>query len=453
MTDRPGLNETHDAGARSWLESANRIDCDFPIQNLPFAVFRRGGTAEEFRGGVAIGDQIIDLGALAAREDFQVRGSAAPDDFDARAAAGIRAGARASLNSLMQMGPAAWSAVRRALFGALRAGSAMQGAIEACLVAQRDAQYSLPAQIGDYTDFYASIYHATAVGRMMRPDNPLLPNYQWIPVGYHGRSSSIGVSGQTFHRPQGQRLPPGAAHPMVGPSKRLDYELELGIFVGQGNPLGTAIPLAEAETHIFGLCLLNDWSARDLQAWEYQPLGPFLAKNFATTISPWIITLEALAPFRVPFARSETAPAPLAYLQSQANRDNGGIDIRLEALIQSAGMRERNEAPHRLSTTSFKHSFWTIAQLIAHHTVNGCNLRPGDLLGTGTQSGPTPGEAGSLLELSSGGTHPLKISQDECRTFLEDGDSVILRGWCEKPKAARIGFGTAQGHILPAIGP
>jgi fumarylacetoacetase len=351
----------------------------------------------------------------------------------------------------MQLGPSVWSAMRRALFEGLREGSPLQAALGTCLVAQREAQYALPAHIGDYTDFYASIYHATAVGRMMRPDNPLLPNYRWIPIGYHGRSSSIAVSGQTFHRPRGQRLPPGATQPLVGPSKRLDYELELGVFIGEGNPPGTPIPMDDAEAHIFGLCLLNDWSARDLQSWEYQPLGPFLAKNFATTISPWIVTLQALAPFRVPFVRPESAPAPLPYLYSSWNRDAGAIDIRLEALIQSAAMRERNEPPHRLSSTTFRHSYWTIAQLVAHHTINGCNLRAGDLLGTGTTSGPTPGEAGSLLELSTGGTHPIQIGRDEYRTFLEDGDMVIFRGWCEKPGAARIGFGDMRGLVLPAL--
>ncbi len=318
-------------------------------------------------------------------------------------------------------------------------------------MAQDDAEYSIPAQIGDYTDFYSSIYHATAVGRMLRPDHPLLPNYEWVPIGYHGRSSSIGVTGQCFRRPSGQRLAAGADRPVVGPSRRMDYELELGVFIGNGNAQGAPIPIGEAEAHIFGLCLLNDWSARDLQAWEYQPLGPFLAKNFATTISPWIITLEALAPFRVPHVRPASAPAPLPYLDSATNRDAGAIDIRLEALIQSAAMRERSDPPHRLSSTTFRHAFWTIGQLVAHHTVNGCNLRAGDLLGTGTQSGPTPAEAGSLLELSVGGSRPIQIGAGELRTFLEDGDLVILRAWCEKSGAARIGFGSAQGRLLPAL--
>jgi fumarylacetoacetase len=440
MTGLNHLDETHDPRARSWVGSANQIDCDFPIQNLPFAEFRRKDSAEEFRGGVAIGDQIVDLAALAKLGVFQTQ-----------AAQGLRAGGLSSLNSLMQLGPGVSSAVRRALFEGLLEGSRLQAALQSCLVAQREAQYALPARIGDYTDFYTSIHHATAVGRMMRPDNPLLPNYQWIPIGYHGRSSSIGVSGQTFRRPRGQRLPPGAAHPIVTPSQRLDYELELGVFVGSGNSPGAPIPIADAEEHIFGMCLLNDWSARDLQAWEYQPLGPFLAKNFATTISPWIVTLQALAPFRVPFGRPEGAPPPLPYLSSSWNRDSGAIDIRLDALIQSAAMRDRHEPPHRLSSTTFRHAYWTIAQLIAHHTINGCDLRAGDLLGTGTQSGPTPEEAGSLLELSAGGSQPIQIGPDEHRTFLEDGDSVIFRGWCEKPGAVRIGFGDAQGRVLPAF--
>ena len=437
MNGRPQEDETHDPRARSWVDSANRAGGDFPLQNLPFAVFRRRDSAEEFRCGVAIGDQILDLAALATL-----------DVFEPKAAQGIRAGCASSLNSLMRLGPGVSSALRRALFAALAEGAESADRLRSCLVPQSAVQYSLPAQIGDYTDFYTSIYHATAVGRMMRPDNPLLPNYRWIPIGYHGRSSSIGVSGHAFSRPTGQRLPPGAAAPVVGPSNRLDYELELGVFVGGGNLPGTPIPMADAEAHIFGLCLLNDWSARDLQAWEYQPLGPFLAKNFATTISPWVVTLQALAPFRVPFERPEGAPAPLPYLDSPGNRNSGAIDIRLEALIQSVGMRRRREPPHRLSSTTFRHAYWTIAQLVAHHTINGCDLRPGDLLGTGTQSGPAPGEAGSLLELSAGGNAAVSIGAGESRTFLEDGDTIIFRAWCERPGAVRIGFGEVRGSVL-----
>ena len=429
---------THDPQVRSWLPAANLTGCAFPVQNLPFGVFRRAHGAEPFRGGVAIGDQILDLAAVANA-----------NLFSGDAAQGIRAASLPSLNSLMQLGPQIWGALRRALFEALAQGSALEGALKACLVPQDEAIFSLPAQIGDYTDFYISIYHATAIGRQFRPDSPLLPNYKWIPIGYHGRSSSIGVSGQSFPRPQGQR--PGATGPTVGPSTRLDYELEVGIFIGAGNPLGAAIPLADAENHIFGLCLLNDWSARDLQGWEYQPLGPFLAKNFATTISPWVVTLQALAPFRVPFKRPEADPQPLPYLDSQENRDGGAIDIRLEALIQTAKMHDRHEPPQRLSQTSFRHAYWTISQLVAHHTVNGCNLRPGDLFGSGTQSGPTPAEAGSLVELSEGGSQPLQIGPDEQRTFLEDGDTVIFRGRCERPGAVTIGFGELRASVLPAL--
>ena len=433
------LDATHDPEARSWLAAANQNGCAFPLQNLPFGVFRRARSSEPFRGGVAIGDQIVDLRALA---DARL--------FTAEAAEGVRAGSLPALNTLMQLGPGVWSALRHALFAAMAQGSAHESALKACLVPQSAAEFSLPAQIGDYTDFYISIHHATAIGRLFRPDNPLLPNYKWIPIGYHGRSSSVGVSGQKFPRPQGQRSSGGA--PTMGPSSRLDYELELGIFIGAGNPPGEPISLADAENHIFGLCLLNDWSARDLQGWEYQPLGPFLAKNFATTISPWVVTLQALAPFRAPFTRPETDPQPLPYLESQRNREAGAIDIRLEAFIQTASMRGRGAPPQRVSQTSFRHAYWTIAQLVAHHTVNGCNLRPGDLFGSGTQSGPTPAEAGSLVELSKGGTQALSIG-DEPRTFLEDGDSVIFRGWCERPGAVSLGFGEVCGEVLAARNP
>jgi fumarylacetoacetase len=433
------LDETHDPTARSWLASANVSGCAFPIQNLPFGMFRRAKSAESYRGGVAIGDQIIDLCALA---DTQL--------LSGEAAEGASAGSMDSLNALMGLGPKISSALRRALFTGMAQGSTHQTLFAKCLVPQGEAVFSVPAHIGDYTDFYISIHHATAIGRLFRPDNPLLPNYKWIPIGYHGRSSSIGVSGQNFRRPQGQRSS-AAGNPTLGPSTRLDYELELGVFIGAGNAPGTPISMADAENHIFGLCLLNDWSARDLQGWEYQPLGPFLSKNFATTISPWVVTLDALTPFRVPFGRPESDPQPLAYLDSHENREAGAIDIRLEALIQTTKMRDRGEPPQRLSETSFRHAYWSISQLVAHHTVNGCNLRPGDLFGSGTQSGPTPAEAGSLVELSKGGTLPMAVGTDEQRTFLEDGDAVIFRGWCERPGAVSIGFGELYAQVLPAV--
>jgi fumarylacetoacetase len=434
------LNATHDPAQRSWVESANAAGTDFPLQNLPFAVFKRAGEDDLPRGGVAIGDQVLDLRAAADAHAWQ-----------GMAARALRAAGAPTLNELMRLGPDHWHALRAALFDALRSDSAQRGRLAPCLVPQSQARFDVPAQIGDFTDFYASIHHATAVGRLFRPDNPLLPNYTWVPIGYHGRSSSIGVSGQQFHRPRGQRLAPGATVPVLEPSARMDYELELGIFIGAGNEAGRPVPMADAESQIFGLCLLNDWSARDIQAWEYQPLGPFLAKNFATTISPWVVTAEALAPYRQPHVRRDADPAPLPYLDAPGNRERGAIDIRIEAWISTAAMRARGAAPQRLSSSSFKHSSWTAAQLVAHHTVNGCNLRPGDLLGTGTQSGPQPGEAGSLLELSAGGKQPIAVGEAETRTFVEDGDDIILRGWCEAPGRVRIGFGEAAARLLPAL--
>jgi fumarylacetoacetase len=427
------LNDTHDPGRKSWVESANQPGTDFPIQNLPFAVFRRAGSRDTFRGGVAIGDQILDLAALHAAR--ALKGASA----DALATC-----AQPTLNSFMALGPEAWSTLRKALADLLANGPRAE------LVPQADAHYAVPARIGDYTDFYASIYHATAVGALFRPDNPLLPNYKWVPIGYHGRSSSIGVSGQQFPRPKGQVKPSGTEDPQLLPTRRLDYELEVGVFIGAANAPGTPIAIGDAERSVFGLCLLNDWSARDVQAWEYQPLGPFLAKNFATTISPWIVTLEALAPYRVPWTRAAQDPQPLPYLDSRQLRQTGAIDMQLEAYIETESMRAAGKPPHRLSRSNFKHSYWTVSQLVAHHTVNGCNLEAGDLLGSGTQSGPTPDEAGSLLELTVGGKQALTLGSGETRTFLADGDRLTLKGWCERSGYARVGFGEVAGTVLPA---
>jgi fumarylacetoacetase len=433
------LNETHDLSLTSWVESANRAGQDFTIQNLPFAVFRRAGRNESFRGGVAIGDEIVDLTALA------ITGV-----FDGEAAAALAACTGPQLNDFMALGPKAWSALRLALSRALRSGSALAPAVQQCLVPQAEAEYSVPARIGDYTDFYTSIHHATNVGKLFRPDNPLLPNYKWVPIGYHGRASSIGVSGQRFPRPIGQTLPPGAEKPNFGPSQRIDYEMEVGIFIGAGNELGSSIKLDQAEDHVFGLCLLNDWSARDVQAWEYQPLGPFLAKNFATTISPWIVTLEALAPYRTEWTRPTEDPQPLPYLESESLRREGAFDIKLEVWLQTERMQGEGQGATRLSHTSFRHAYWSVSQMVTHHTVNGCGLQPGDLLGSGTESGPTPSEAGSLLELTVGGKQPITLPNGEERRFLQDGDTVIMRGYCEKSGAARVGFGEAAGTVLPA---
>jgi len=439
------LNETHEPRLDSWVGAANAPGTDFSIQNLPLGVFRRAGSTEAYRGGVAIGDQILDLAAALKAGVFSTAGVG---PVAAAATAAAAAAVHPVLNELMAAGPQAWSALRLALSRALRSGSTQQAALEPCLLPQAQAQYALPAHIGDYTDFYTSIHHATAVGRLFRPDQPLLPNYKWLPIGYHGRCSSIAVSGQQLPRPWGQILARGAATPTLGPSQRLDYELELGVFIGSGNALGTPIGIEDAESNIFGLCLLNDWSARDLQAWEYQPLGPFLGKNFATTISPWIVTLEAMEPYRVPWTRPAEDPQPLAYLDSPAVRRHGAIDLQLEAWLQTAAMRRAGQAPWRLSHSNFRHAYWSIAQMVAHHTVNGCNLQPGDLLGTGTQSGPQAGEAGSLLELSAGGTQPLTLPDGETRRFLEDGDEVIMRAWCERTGAARVGFGELTGRVL-----
>ena len=425
-----GLNDTLDPALQSWVESANDARTDFPIQNLPFGRFRVAGS-DDWRIGVAIGDQILDLQAAGLVES-------------------------ADMNRLMSQSPEARRAMRTALSEGLRAGSALGARWKAALVPQSAVEMGLPCAIGDYTDFYTSIHHATTVGKQFRPDNPLLPNYKWVPIGYHGRASSIGVSGQTFHRPWGQTRPataPEGTPPNFGPCRRLDYELELGIFVGRPNALGDSVSIERAEEHVFGLTLFNDWSARDIQGWEYQPLGPFLAKNFASTVSPWMVTLEALAPFRQPFRRPEGDPAPLPYLDSAANRDQGAIDITLEVWLQTAAMREAGHAGDRVSTSNYTDAYWTIAQLVAHHTVNGCNLQAGDLLGSGTLSGPKPEQGGSLLELSNGGKQALTLSNGEQRTFLEDGDTVILKAHCERPGARRIGFGECRGTVLPAREP
>ena len=354
----------------------------------------------------------------------------------------------------MALGPVARRQLRVALSQALSEGSTQQVDLSACVLPQSQAEMTVPCSIGDYTDFYTSIHHATTVGKLFRPDNPLLPNYKWVPIGYHGRASSIQVSGQVFKRPKGQIKdvgPDAKETPYLAPCKRLDYELELGLFIGQGNALGEPVDIAQAEDHMFGLCLLNDWSARDLQAWEYQPLGPFLSKNFASTISPWVVTMEALAPYRTAFDRPATDPQPLPYLTSSANSAKGAIDMTLEVWLQTASMRTADEPAVRLSQTNYSQAaYWTLAQLVTHHTVNGCNLQVGDLLGSGTLSGPTASEAGSLLELSLGGKKTITLPNGEQRSFLLDGDTLTLRGYCEKAGMPRIGLGQVSGTVVAA---
>ncbi|MDQ0588732.1 fumarylacetoacetase [Variovorax paradoxus] len=421
----PSLNATHDPKLRSWVASANEAGCDFPIQNLPFGRFRAAGSSSDaFRIGVAIGDQVLDLKAAGLVDN---------DD----------------MNALMSASAKERQALRAAISAGLAEGSGQQAAWSGkALLPQAKAEMTVPCRIGDYTDFYTGIHHATTIGKLFRPDQPLMPNYKWVPIGYHGRASSIGVSGQVFKRPQGQTKAPDAAEPSFGPSKRLDYELELGFFIGRGNALGEPIAIGEAEEHLFGVTLLNDWSARDIQAWEYQPLGPFLSKNFASTLSPWIVTMEALAPFRARFERPAGDPQPLAYLDAPSNREGGALDITLEVLLQTAKMRAEGVAPARLTRgNTTEAAYWTAAQLVAHHTVNGCNLQPGDLLGSGTLSGPRPDEAGSLIELTQGGKQPITLPNGEKRTFLEDGDTLVIRGYCERAGAVRIGLGEVSGTV------
>ena len=441
-------NHTHDPAAASWLPAANAVGCDFPMQNLPFAVFRRAGSYEPLRGGVAIGDQVIDLAALAASAGLSGK---------AREAAQLCA--RDALNDFLAAGPTAWQALRHALFALLEQDATpdMVSIARGCLVPMDAVQYSLPNRIGDYTDFYTSLDHARNVGMLIRPDDPVSPNFPWMPIAYHGRASSIGISGQQFHRPMGQAMPPGATTPVYGACARLDYELELGVHIGVGNPQGKPIALAQAEQHIFGICMLNDWSARDIQFWEMNPLGPFLGKNFATTISPWIVTMEALLPYRRAWSRADGEPQPLAYLDADSNRKQGALDIQLEVALQTAQRQSIGDRPARLSRTSFKYQYWTVAQMVTHHTMGGCNLQPGDLLGSGTISGPSPDQAGAIIELGKGGTQPITLEggsgTPEQRRFLEDGDSVIFRGWCEASGAVRIGFGECRGTVMPAQEP
>ena len=436
----PRLNDTHRADLVSWVDSANDAQADFPIQNLPLGMFRSPG--REVRPGVAIGTMIVDLVAL--RDGTFLDGE---DASMVEACVQARA-----LNPLLEAGREAMSRLRSVLSTLLRPGTrdgerARERAAD-LLVPMSQATLLLPAQVGDYSDFYASIHHATNVGSMFRPDNPLLPNYKWVPIGYHGRASSIVPSGTSITRPSGQTREGTATPPVFGPSRRLDYELEVGAYIGVGNTLGTPIPLGEAESHVAGLCLVNDWSARDIQTWEYQPLGPFLAKNFATTVSPWIVTLDALEPFRFPaFTRAPDDPPPLPHLQDARNDREGGFDITLDVLLCTTRMREAGLPPVRVSRGSFTTMYWTVAQLVAHHASNGCNLRPGDLLASGTVSGPTKESRGCLLERTWKGTEPLELPSGESRRFLEDGDQVIMRGFCERAGVRRIGFGEAMGLI------
>jgi fumarylacetoacetase len=437
------LDFTHDPARRSWVESANDGVTDFPLQNLPFGAFSDGDELTP-RVGVAIGDRVFDVGAALELGLFA--------DEAQVAAAACRAG---MLNDLMGQGRPAARALRHrisTLLGqddrTIRDG----GQEDRILVPMKGVQMHLPARVGDYTDFYASVHHATNVGSMFRPDNPLLPNYKWLPVGYHGRASSIVISGTDVVRPMGQAAGDGPP-PQFGPTRRLDHELEVGFFVGKGNGQGRAIPISRGEEHIFGLCLVNDWSARDMQAWEYQPLGPFLAKSFTTSISPWLVTLDALEPFRcAAYPRPDSDPRPMPHLNDENDQSRGGLDIQLEVSILTPQMKQKGRVASVISRGNFDQMYWTVAQMLTHHASNGCNLRPGDLLASGTVSGPDKGSRGCLLELTWRGTEPLQLPDGEERKFLEDGDELIIHGRCEASGAVSIGFGECRGIVLPAVG-
>lgn len=432
------MNATHDPERRSWVTSANRTGCAFPIQNLPFGVFEAGGGPAV---GVAIGDQVLNL-----------QGCYQADLFATLAEATRVACAAVTLNPIMALGAACWSPLRAQLSELLRAdhprAADHECALKPHLLPMTEVSMLKPASIGNYTDFYASIDHATNVGRLFRPENPLLPNYKYVPIGYHGRASSICVSGTAVKRPAGQFLPLPGGPPRFAPTEALDYELEAGFFVGPGNRLGEPIAIDQAAAHLFGICLLNDWSARDIQSWEYQPLGPFLAKSFATTISPWVVTMEALAPFRKPaFTRPSEDPAPLPYLDSEQDRLQGGIDVVLEVYLRSARMRAADMDAVRLSRGNLGSLYWTPAQLLTQHASNGCNLQPGDLFASGTVSGPEDHARGSLLEITKRGRDPVALPTGEFRGFLEDGDEITLRGYCERDGFIRIGLGECTGTI------
>lgn len=430
---RPAIDETHDPLRTSWIESANGHGC-FPIQNLPLGIFSVAGDTP--RGGIAIGDRIVDLKALAASQLLQ---------GDAQRAAQAAAGP--CLNALLEMGAQARVALRKAVSGLL-SNPGQRSKIEPLLITQAAATMDLPAKIGDYTDFYVGIHHATNIGSLLRADNPLLPNYKHIPIGYHGRASSIRPSGTAIRRPNGQRKAPDADAPLFGPTQKLDYELELGVWVGPGNALGQPIPIGKAGAHIAGLCLLNDWSARDFQAWEYQPLGPFLAKNFLTTVSPWIITAEALAPFRIAQpVRPDGDPRPLPYLWDDADQAHGALGLTLEVGLRSKVMADAGMDAHRIGLGPASNMYWTIAQMVAHHTCNGCNLQPGDLLGTGTISASTSDGLGSLMEITRNGSAPIELPTGEKRTFLEGGDELTITATCKADGFVSIGFGECTGLI------
>ncbi|MFC5520787.1 fumarylacetoacetase [Polaromonas jejuensis] len=431
------LNRTHDPALRSWVESANAEGADFPIQNLPFCVFRRKGVDEPARCGVGIGDSILDIGLCTPL-------------FDGAASQAAMSCREPSLNALMALGLDTASALRARLSELLSATHVQhRAALAEALLPITAADLVLPVRVGGFTDFFASVHHATNAGRLFRPDMPLLPNYKFVPIAYNGRASSVRVSGMPVHRPRGQIKVPSQAEPVYAPAQRLDYEVELGMYVGEGSMVGSPINVAHASRHIFGFSLLNDWSARDIQAWEYQPLGPFLAKSFATTVAPWVITAEALAPFRTAaMARASVDPQPLPYLHDVLDQREGGLQIQIDAHLRSAQMAARGLPAKQLSRSNASALYWTFAQMVAHHTSNGSSLDTGDLLGSGTISGEADDALGSLLEITRGGARPFELDTGEQRTFLCDGDEIVLTACCERPGYVRIGFGECRAMLM-----
>ena len=434
----PALNATHDAALRSWVPGAQAPGTDFPIQNLPHGVFRRRSGGEAWRGGVAIGDMILDIAAAVDAGLFQ--------GIPAEAA---RAAAEPALNRLMAMGNGAASALRARISRVLAEGSPAAALAARILVPMAEAEMRLPCRVGAFTDFLTSTFHTERGGRRSRPDSPLPPNFKHLPVAYNSRATSVRVSGEGVRRPNGQRQTPNG-DVVFGPCVSLDFELEVGLFIGPGNPLGEPVPIGRAPEHIWGYCLLNDWSARDTQRWESFPLGPFLSKSLSTTISPWVVTAEAMAPFAAPaFPRAEGDPQPLPYLSCPRDRAEGLMDIRLEALLSTAAMREAGQAPARITLTNFRNMYWTFAQMVTHHMSNGCNLMPGDLLGSGTASGPTDESRACFSEITEG-SKPVTLPNGETRLWLEDGDEIVFRGRAETAGAVPIGFGECRGRIEPA---
>jgi len=436
---KPGLNETHEPGLRSFVASANRPGVDFPVQNLPLAVFRPRRGAGTFRIGVGIGDLILDIGAV----------ERCLPEVDSKA---VQACREASMQALMELGPEHWSRLRLGLSRLLREGTGFQREVEPHLHAIADVEFGLPLRIGNFSDYLASMHHISKVIRVKRPDNPELPqSFAWSPIAYHSRASTVRVSGYKFRRPRGQAGRFENNQPLTDPTQMLDYEVELGIYIGTSNAQGDPLGVDAADAAIFGYSALNDWTARDMQGWESQPLGPFQSKSFTTTVSPWVVTAEALEPYRVPMSRPDGQPASPVCLDSERNRARGMLDIRMEVLLQTGRLTAAGLPPALLGASRLADAYWTPGQMVAHHTLNGCVLETGDLIGTGTISGPDDEASGCMMELTHGGRRPFTLPNGEQRAFVQDGDTVIVRAHCQRPGFPKLGFGEASATVEPAM--